>query len=101
MSFSANPFGALDDDAAPAPAAAKKSTGDAKPAAKGASDATRVGARWGDEKSRETNARRRGDDIKNARNEWLKTFVSICARGAIEPTARGATPGAESPSDEW
>jgi hypothetical protein len=25
--------------------------------------------RWGDEKSRETNGRRRGDDIKNARNE--------------------------------
>ena len=47
MSFYANPFGALDDDAAPAPAAAKKSTGDAKPAAKGASDATRVGAAMG------------------------------------------------------
>jgi len=57
--------------------------------------------RWGDEKSRETNARRRGDDIKNARHEWWKTFVSVSARGAIEPTARGATPGAESPSDEW
>ncbi len=36
MSFSANPFGALDDDAAPAPAAGKKPTGDAKPVAKGA-----------------------------------------------------------------